>query len=87
MNSPIKARFIFLSLILILIISQIAKASVPETIKPEIKAVRIEKAINLSGKLDDPLWLKAEPVELKYEVMPAENTPALQKTMIMRIFT
>jgi hypothetical protein len=86
MNSPIKARFIFLSLILILIISQIAKASVPETIKPEIKAVRIEKAINLSGKLDDPLWLKAEPVELKYEAMPAENTPALQKTIVMLLY-
>jgi hypothetical protein len=30
--------------------------------------------------MDDPLWLQAMPVELKYEIMPAENAPAKQKT-------
>ena len=44
-------------------------------------AVKIDGAINLSGRMDDPLWLQAMPVELKYEIIPAENQPAKQKTM------
>ena len=64
----------------------ICNASVADTIKPELEAVRIEKHVNLSGKLDDPLWLKAIPVELKFEVSPGENTPARQRTTAMVLY-
>jgi hypothetical protein len=57
-----------------------------DTIKPEIKAVRIDKPLNLSGKLDDPLWLRAMPVELMYEASPGENTPAKQRTTAMVLY-
>lgn len=64
-----------------------ATASVPDsTAKPEFHAIKIEKAIRLSGKLDDPQWLLAIPVELKYEASPGENTPARQRTQAMALY-
>lgn len=56
-------------------ICQANPISVPDSIKSDFHAVRIEKPVNLSGKLDDPMWLKAIPVELKFEASPGENTP------------
>jgi hypothetical protein len=62
-------------------------ATVQDTItKPELKAVRIESPLELTGKLIDPLWLKAIPVELKYEASPGENTPAKQRTIAMVLY-
>ncbi|MBK7134620.1 MAG: carbohydrate binding family 9 domain-containing protein [Bacteroidales bacterium] len=61
-------------------------ASDPEKAKSEINAVRIETPLNLSGKLDDPAWLKALPVELNYEAMPGENTPARLRTVAMVLY-
>lgn len=61
-------------------------ASVQDTLKPEVIAVRIEKPLILSGKLDDPAWLKAIPVELKYEITPGENTAARLKTLAMVLY-
>lgn len=43
-----------------------AEVTDPDTLMPEFHAVRIETALNLSGKLDDPAWLKGIPVTLKY---------------------
>ncbi len=57
-----------------------ASTGTTETPKPSLPAVRINGSINLTGKMDDPLWLQAMPVELNWEIMPAENTPAKQKT-------
>jgi hypothetical protein len=61
-------------------------ASVTDTIKPDLHAVRTDKPVKLSGRLDDPSWLKAIPVELKFEVSPGENTPARQKTFAMVLY-
>jgi hypothetical protein len=60
--------------------------SVTDSVRPEFKAVMIEKPLNLSGKLDDPSWLNAIPVELKYEASPGENTPASQRTFVMALY-
>jgi hypothetical protein len=57
-----------------------ASTGTAETPKPSLPAVKIDGNITLTGKMDDPLWLQAMPVELYYEIMPAENTPAKQKT-------
>jgi hypothetical protein len=54
--------------------------------KPTIEAVKIDKPIELTGKLDNPLWLKAVPVELNYEVTPGDNTPAPQKTLVRVLY-
>lgn len=53
---------------------------------PSIEAIRIDKPIELTGKLDNPLWLKAVPAELSYEVTPGENSPAQQKTTIRILY-
>jgi hypothetical protein len=59
---------------------------ITDTIKPEINAIRIDQHLNLTGKLDDPAWAKATPVELKYEVMPGENLPAGERTQAMILY-
>jgi hypothetical protein len=51
-----------------------------KTLKPSIQAVRIDGNVKLTGKLDDPRWNLAHPVESRYETQPGENTPAPQRT-------
>lgn len=50
--------------------------------KEWFSANKINGEINLSGKLDDPLWKQASHTELKYEVEPGENITAWQKTYV-----
>jgi hypothetical protein len=49
--------------------------------KPSVRAVRIDGNLKITGRLDDPRWKLAEPVEAPYEVQPGENTPAPQRTV------
>ncbi|HUW94130.1 MAG TPA: carbohydrate binding family 9 domain-containing protein [Bacteroidales bacterium] len=75
---------LLLAAALLITVAVTAKSASPgkaDTLKPTLPVVKINEHINLSGKMDDPLWLQAMPVELNYEVMPAENTPAKQKTV------
>ncbi len=54
--------------------------------KPEIIAVKTDKPISLSGKLDDPAWQKAFPVELAFEIRPGENSAVKQKTTVRALY-
>jgi len=65
--------------------STLASAS-PDSTKPRVKAYRIESDLVLTGKLSDPRWNLAQPVELGFEVMPGENTPAPQKTSVRILY-
>jgi hypothetical protein len=56
------------------------------TEKPSFQAVKIEKPINLSGKLDDPAWQKALPIQLTFETRPGENIPARQQTYVYALY-
>ncbi|HEY6952864.1 MAG TPA: carbohydrate binding family 9 domain-containing protein [Bacteroidota bacterium] len=58
----------------------------PDTAKPVIRAVRINQDIHLTGKLDDPRWNLAQPIELRYEVTPGENVPAPQRTFVRMLY-
>jgi hypothetical protein len=58
----------------------------PDTTKPVIRAVRINGDLELTGKLNDPRWELATPVEIKYEMQPGENTPAPQQTTVRVLF-
>lgn len=85
-------RVIF-SLIIILLFSEFTRGNISpginseaDSVKPEISATKIEGPLILSGKLDDPAWLRALPVELSYEASPAENTPAKQRTTAMILY-
>ncbi len=55
--------------------------------KYRVTAVRIDREIELTGKLSDPLWKLATPVEVNYEIQPGENTPARQKTLVYVLFS
>ncbi len=54
--------------------------------KAEIKAVKIDKPLEITGDLTNPIWLSAEPIELNYEVTPGDNTPATQKTFVRVLY-
>jgi hypothetical protein len=51
-----------------------------------IQLIKINQSIALTGRLDNPMWLQSEPVELNYEVTPGENTPAPQKTLVWSFY-
>ncbi len=51
-----------------------------------IRAVRIHRDIDLTGKLTDPHWKLAQRVHLDYEIQPGNNTPAPQKTTVMVLY-
>lgn len=71
----------FISSLTVLTIWNFAWASdSTDTTHRTIVAARIADDIRLSGRLDDPAWNGAQPVELPYEVTPQENTPAPQQT-------
>ncbi len=57
-----------------------------ETTKLTVVAARTSGKIQLSGKLDDPNWMLAQPVALLYEVTPGENTPATQQTTVRVVY-
>jgi|WetSurMetagenome_2_1015567.scaffolds.fasta_scaffold00730_2 hypothetical protein len=81
-----KFKIYFILFLSFLIPGSPAFASMTDSVKPEFHAIRIEKPLILSGKLDDPAWLKAVPVDLKFEVSPGENTPARQRTVAMILY-
>ena len=68
------------------VLNTVGNASVSDTLKPSLPAVKIDKPLALTGKLDDPQWSKAFPVELNYEIMPGENTPPPQRTVAMILY-
>jgi hypothetical protein len=66
---------------------EIARAGdTSDSVKPDIRATRIDGDISLSGKLDDPAWKTAQSVEIDYEVTPGDNTPAPQKTSVRILY-
>lgn len=71
----------------IFILSSIAYAKDKDNeTKPIFQATRISRSIQLTGKLDDPLWREAKPISLNYEVDPGENNPAPQQTLAMALY-
>ncbi|MGA9116071.1 MAG: DUF5916 domain-containing protein [Bacteroidota bacterium] len=76
-------RFLFASLC---VLPGFLLGAEPGTERPSLNALRIDQPLVLSGKLDSPLWLQADSVELAYEVTPGENTPAPQKTTVRALY-
>ena len=79
-------RTILICAVLMILSVQRSYPSGPDSLRQTFEAVRIERPIELTGRLDDPLWLNAVPVELSYEIMPSENTPAGQRTVAMVLY-
>jgi hypothetical protein len=73
-------------LLLLLVHGFALSGSPPDSVRLNIEARRIDSDIRLSGRLDDPGWSLAQPVEIKYEVTPGDNTPAPQQTFVKMIY-
>lgn len=54
--------------------------------RPSLTITKINRSIELTGKLDDPLWQTGQQIELNYEFYPGENTPAPQKTVVTALY-
>jgi hypothetical protein len=59
----------------------------PNQQKYVIDAVRIDRDIAMTGKLDDPRWALSAGVECPFEIEPGENTPARQHTRVKFLYT
>ncbi|HKJ45499.1 MAG TPA: hypothetical protein VJ991_06675, partial [Balneolales bacterium] len=51
-----------------------------------VRAVKINRDLNLTGRLTDSLWSEAHRVSLQYEVKPNDNQEAQQKTYAMVLY-
>ncbi len=82
-------NFIYTSLIVLILFcvgrTIIAKENLGNQ-KPVFKISRIDKAFELTGKLDNPIWSKAEAVELNFEIRPGDNIPAPEKTFVKALY-
>ena len=56
------------------------------TQKFEINNIKIDTAIDINGKMDNPLWLQADPIEVNYEINPGDNSPASEKTVVKALY-
>lgn len=52
----------------------------------EINFLKIDAPIEINGKLDNPIWLQAEPIKVNYEINPGDNTPATEKTEVRALY-
>jgi len=80
-----KLRFVPLAVILLPFVRSHASDGA-DTGRPIIRAARIEGDLKLTGKLTDPRWQRAEPVDITYEIQPGENIPAPQQTAVRVLF-
>ena len=62
-------------------------SQIPAQNNPVLQAVKIERPIKLTGKLDDTTWCITVPVELNFEFFPGDNTPAPQKTFVKVLYS
>lgn len=54
--------------------------------KPVLNIIKIDKPIEINGKLDNPVWLLADPIEVNYEIRPGDNSPAKEKTIVRALY-
>lgn len=54
--------------------------------KFEINIIKIDKKIDINGKMDNPLWLQADPIEVKFEINPGDNSPASERTVVRALY-
>lgn len=71
------------TILLLILWSLLRAADTPDAV---IQAVPIDRSIQLTGRLDDPMWQKGKPVSLDYEFEPGDNTPAPQKTSVRALY-
>ncbi|MBE0676590.1 MAG: carbohydrate binding family 9 domain-containing protein, partial [Bacteroidales bacterium] len=81
-----KRLLVSVTIIICFNLSLYCLVSEQDTLRYSFNAVKIERTLDISGRLDDPLWQIAIPLELQYETSPGENTPADQKTIALFLY-
>ncbi|MBK7105156.1 MAG: carbohydrate binding family 9 domain-containing protein [Ignavibacteriae bacterium] len=83
-----KFRYPFLTFVFaaILLISVTQAQPSPISSKPEFNIIKIDKPININGKLDNPLWLLSDQIEISYEIRPGDNTAATENTIVKALY-
>ena len=79
----------FILLFILSISNQYAYNSISEirpTEKPVLQIKKIDTALELTGKLDNPIWNLAVPIELNYEIRPGDNIQAPEKTFVRALY-
>ncbi len=76
-----KLKLYFLIIALISGFNSSKGQTAADSLSEVIYAVKIDEPIDITGRMDNPEWMKARPVELKYEVSPGDNTPSVQRTL------
>ncbi len=79
-------RLIIALLIVFSWLSVVQAGNGNKRVRPAFTITKIDRPIDLSGKLDDLLWEQAEPLELLYEISPGDNTPAPQQTTVKILY-
>ena len=85
-NLRFKFSYCFFLLVLISMHYSSSAQENLSTSKPVIIAKKITQPISLTGKLDNPEWKKAEPIEVSYEFRPGDNTPATDRTIVRILY-
>lgn len=84
MKTKLTLIFLFCS-IFVITSSKYSQAQI-DSKKPSMAISKIDNEIELTGKLDNPLWARSESIELKYEIEPGENTPSPQRTIVKALY-
>ena len=79
-------RIRLLTALVLLPLAGLFSAETDSIPRPLIMPPRLNEPIQLSGKLDDPLWRLGAKAELRYETQPGENTPAPQRTEVFILY-
>jgi len=78
--------FAFTIFLTILLISVLQAQQNNTNSKPVFNIVKIDKPIKIDGKLDNPLWLLSDKIDLNYEFNPGDNVPAPEKTIVYALY-
>ncbi|MBK8944375.1 MAG: carbohydrate binding family 9 domain-containing protein [Ignavibacteriae bacterium] len=70
----------------ILIFAKMQAQPIPESAKPELNIFKIDKNFEINGKLDNPVWLQADPIEINYEFNPGDNAQAKERTIVKALY-
>jgi hypothetical protein len=79
-------KYFLLSFVLLGSVDDLTSNPNNEEVNSTLNVIKITEPIKLTGKMDNPLWLTADDVELNYEVTPGDNTPAPQKTLVKALY-
>jgi Domain of unknown function (DUF5916)/Carbohydrate family 9 binding domain-like len=74
------------TLLVIILFTTSNAQSIKDGSKPVLNIIKIDHSIEINGKMDNPVWLLADPIEVTYEITPGDNTPATERTIVRALY-